>query len=449
VKFDALRRVSARVTLAASAIVSSVILGSCGGGGAASTPEVNGGVSILPAAASLYAGVGYTFQVVGGRAPYLLSSSEPVLLPVPAKIEGHTFSVVPNQPGVIDAGLPPGSLPIRSVVITVRDSFGVTISTPTTNGITVGQNFLTGYGVTITSTCTSGSACAGADAIVSMQAVTNGSLYGNRALRFCVVRGNYQFVVPEIPSNQPAQLVNCVNTTSDHAGNAIARIRVPANAGPEIATLRVIDVATGVYTDEVFTITAGTVSGSLTALPNDFTFTGPLQGVCGTGSGDFIVFDGTPPYTAVSSSPNIQVTPTSTGANPARFTITANNPLACVDNATVVVTDAANRRATVTVSTEEGSGTLPPLIVSPTTVTLNDTCNYSTSVTAVGGTGGISASSSHPRVTATVSGQTVTITRIAPDPLPLINYPMTGTVTITDGSTVSSVTVNGIRASCP
>jgi hypothetical protein len=449
VNFDAMRKVQARLKLAASAVVASVILGSCGGGGAASSPELVGPVTILPQAASLYAGVGYSFQIVGGKAPYLLSSSEPILLPVPAKVEGHSFSVVPNQPGVIDAGLPVGSLPIRSVVLTVRDSFGATFSTATTNGITVAQNFLTGYGVVITSTCSTGTACSGADAIVRLQAVANGSLYGNRALRFCVVRGNYQFVVPEIPSNLPAQLVNCVDTTSDHTGTALARIRVPAGAGPEIATLRVIDVATGVYADEVFTITAGTITGSLTALPNDFTFTGPLTGICGTGSGDFIVFDGTPPYTATSSSPAITVTPTSTGANPARFTVTASNPLVCVDNATVVVTDAANRRATITVSTEEGSGALPPLIVSPTTVTLNDTCNYSTSVTAVGGAGGISASSSHPRVVAIVSGNTVTITRVGSDPIPLINYPTTGTVTVTDGTTVQSVTVNAIRASCP
>ena len=447
--FNALRRVQARLTLAASAVVASVILGSCGGGGAATTNELNGSLTLLPQAASLYAGVGYSFQIAGGRAPYLLSSSEPVLLPVPSKVDGHSFSVVPNQPGVVDAGLPVGALPIRSVVITVRDAFGVTFSTPQTNGITVAQNFLTGYGVVITSTCSSGQACSGADAIVRLQAVTNGSLYGNRALRFCVVRGNYQFVVPEIPSNLPAQLVNCVDTTSDHTGTALARIRVPAGAGPQIATLRVIDVATGVYADEAFTITSGTISGSLTALPNDFTFTGPRAGVCGTGSGDFIVFDGTPPYTAASSSPSITVTPTSTGANPARFTVTATNPLVCVDNATVVVTDAANRRVTVTVSTEEGSATSPALVVSPTTVTLNDTCNYSTSVTAIGGTGSISANSSHPRVSAVVSGNIVTITRVGSDPLPLINYPTTGTVTITDGTTAQNVTVNAIRASCP
>jgi hypothetical protein len=449
VNFDALRRVSSRLTLAAVAVVSSVILGSCGGGGAASNNEQNGVLTILPSAASLYAGVAYTFTIAGGRKPYLLSSSEPVLLPVPAQVDGNTFQVVANNPGVIDANLPPGSVPIRSVVITVRDSFGSVISTPSQNGITVAQNFLTGYGAVFTSTCNNGDACAGSDTIVRIQAVTNGSLYGNRAIRFCVVRGQFSFVIPEVPSNVPEQLVNCVDTVTDHNGVASARLRVPASASAQIASLRVIDVATGVYTEDLFTITAGSVAGQLTVIPNDFTFTGPRQGICGTGSGDFLVFDGTPPYSAISTNGNIGVSPSSTSANPARFTVTAFSPNICVDHATVVVTDASNRRATVTVTTVEGTQTLPPLVVSPTTVSLNDTCGFSTSVTAVGGTGPLSANSTHPRVTASISGNTVTITRLATDPAPPIIYPATGTVTITDGTTVQSVTVNQIKQTCP
>ena len=447
--FDALRRLSSRLTLAAVAVISSVILGSCGGGGAASNNEQNGALTLLPSAASLYAGVPYTFQIAGGRPPYLLSSSEPVLLPVPERVEGHSFQVVANNPGVIDANLPPGSLPIRSVVLTVRDSFGSVISTPTQNGITVGQNFLTGYGVIFTSICGSGDACAGADSLVRMQAVTNGSLYGNRAFRWCVVRGNFSFVIPEVPSNVTEQFVNCFDTRSDHQGVVTARIRVPAGAAAQTATLRLIDVPTGSYIDEAFTITAGTISGNLTVLPNDITFTGPRQGVCGTGTADVLVFDGQPPYTAVSSSPNILVTPSSTGANPGRFTIQAANSAVCLDNISVVITDAANRRATVTVSTEEGSTAPPALSVSPSTVSLGDICGLSASVTAVGGNGSYSANSTHPRLGVSVIGNTVTITRLRPDPLPLIAYPNTGTVSITDGSTVSNVTVNGIAQICP
>src|SRR6185436_3016446 len=239
--------------------------------------------------------------------------------------------------------------------------------------------------------------------------------------------------------------------TTDHAGTAIARLRVPADATTQLGTLRVIDVATGVYVDEVFTITQGVITGALTVLPNSFTFTGSRVGVCGTGSADFIVFDGDPPYTAVSSNPNISVTPTTNSSNPARFTVTAFNPNVCLETQ-IVITDRNNRRATVTVKTEEGSGTLPPLAVAPTTVSLNDTCGFSSSVTAVGGVGPLSVNSSHPRVSATLSGNTVTITRLSPDPASPPGpsfYPTTATVSITDGATISSVTVNDVRQFCP
>lgn len=448
---DAFRKLPSRLIFAASTVALSVLLGSCGGGGAKTDPQLNGALAIIPAQGTLYAGVPYTFQITGGRPPFILGSSEPVTLPVPARVETTSFQVVPANPGVIDAGLTPEQLPVRSVIITVRDSLGQTVTTPQTGGLQVAQNFLTGYGVVFTSTCSSGQACSGADAVVRMQATINGALYGDRLLRFCVVRGNYQFVVPETPSNQPAVLANCVETRSDHSGTALARIRVPSDATTQLATLRVIDVATGVYADEVFTITQGSIVGQLTVLPNSFTFTGSRAGVCGTGFADFIVFDGDPPYTAVSSNPNVSVTPTSSGSNPARFTVNAFNPNVCVDT-TVIVTDRNNRRATVTVKTEEGSATLPPLAVSPTTISLNDTCGFSTSFTAVGGVGPLSVNSTHPRVSATLSGNTVTVTRLTPDPVsppgPAF-YPTTATVSVTDGATIQSVTVNNVRQFCP
>jgi len=447
------RKLSSRLMIAALAALSSVMLGSCGGGGAKSDPNLNGSLSLTPSAATLYAGVPYSFTITGGRAPFVLGSSEPLLLPVPARLEdSNTFQVVPNNTGVVDTGLPATALQGRSVIITVRDSLGQQLQTASTGGIFVAQNFLVGYGVTFTSNCQNGAqACSGSDSIVRAVAIANGLLFANRPVRFCVIRGNFQFVIPESPSNPNATLNNCYDTITDQAGTAVARIRVPADAQTQLATLRVTDIGSGVFVDEVFTITQGIISGQLTILPNSFTFTGPLQGVCGTGSADFIVFDGDPPYTAVSSNANVSVNPTTNSANPARFTVSAFNPNVCVDTS-IIVTDRENRRATVSVKTEEGSKTLPALAVSPTTVSLNDTCGFSSSVTAVGGVGPLSVNSSHPRVSATLSGNTVTITRLSPDPASPPGpsfYPTTATVSITDGATISSVTVNDVRQFCP
>jgi len=82
------------------------------------------------------------------------------------------------------------------------------------------------------------------------------------------LRGDFQFVVSETPSNLPAVLANCVDTQTDHSGAAIARIRVPANATTQLATLRLTDLGTGAQVDEIFTIVQGSIVGTLTVLPN-------------------------------------------------------------------------------------------------------------------------------------------------------------------------------------
>jgi hypothetical protein len=89
--------------------------------------------------------------------------------------------------------------------------------------------------------------------------------------------------------------------------------------------------------------------------------------------------------------------------------------------------------------------TPPPLIVNPTTITL--ACGTSGSVTAVGGNGTFIVNSTHPRVTAVASGNTITITRLDGDP-PGSSFPTTGAVSVSDGTTISTVTLT-VPASCP
>ena len=446
VKLDVLHSLASRC-LTALVAAGSIILTSCGGGGAASSTE-GGHLVLIPAAASLYAGVPYTFQVLGGRKPYRLSSSEPTLLPVPESINTNTFQVVPNNPGVVDANSQ-ATIPVRSVIITVRDADGNDFQTPSSAGLTVSGNFLTGYGISYASTCSAGAgasapaACSGGDSLVRLQAVTNGALYGGRTFRFEVVRGSYQFVTPERPSNQPEVLSNTFTAVSDHDGIATARFRVPASAFTQLATIRVIDVASGVYVDEVFVIQQGAISGALTIIPSTITFTGLLSTRCGTGAADFLVFDGEPQFTATSTDGLVAVTSTS-DTNPGRFTVTVVNQSVCFDEKIVVVTDRAGRRATVSVKSEAGSSTPPTLTVSPSAITV--ICGSSGSASVVGGVGGYSVASSHPRVTGSVSGNTVTVSRLAGDGATL--YPTSATISITDGTSIASLTVT-VPANCP
>src|SRR4051812_30774211 len=126
---------------AACVVLSSVLLSSCGGGGAGNSAPVGGPPQILPESATFYAGVEYTMTIAGGRPPYFLSSSEPALLAVPQQTSNNFINVTPANPGVIDNGLAPEDLPVRTVNITMRDSVG---STASTLAIRIAINFMTG-----------------------------------------------------------------------------------------------------------------------------------------------------------------------------------------------------------------------------------------------------------------------------------------------------------------
>jgi hypothetical protein len=417
----------------ATMLVASALVVACGGG-AQTDPNAGGTLSVAPTEGTFYAGTPGTITISGGRMPYSLTSSEPSVLPVPAQVSSHSIQLVGNNPGVIDTGLPPNSLPIRTVNITVRDNDAggdaITIK------IHVAQNFLLGYGTAFKSNCPSStSACAGAQVAVGLADVTNGVLGGGRLLRFIVLTGPFKWVFPTGGTGTSVDLM------TDHTGFVTAIMQVDTGVPTQLGVFRVQDVATGVYEDEVFTISGTVTPSSLTILPSTFDFAGVLKGTCGTGSGDFLVFDGQPPYKAISSDPGVSVTANST-TQPGRFTLNAGNPnTPCLSGATIVVTDANLGRGTVTVKTEEGSGSPPPpaLSISPNGLTL--TCGQQASVTIVGGAStSYSASSTDSNLTLAPSGNTLSIKRNGALPV-LPGGTQVSTVNVTDGTTIVPVSV--------
>ena len=431
-------------------------LASCGGGGAAGNPDTGPQLQLSPLAATVYAGVPFTMQISGGRTPYALTSSEPDLFPLPASTSSHSLTVIANNPGVIDTGLPAGSLPVRSVLVTVRSGDGQTVITPTgTAGYQIAQNFLIGYGATFTPsncgttvTTTNGdTVCAGSDATVSFDATTNGNLHGNEAFCLTILQGNAILVDPATgnTSNTVAG-VKCQKPDgsqglvlySDHTGHILAILRVPANTPTQTGVLRIQEVSTGVYHDIPFLIAGNTSASTLTAVPNTLTFTGATTDRCGTGSSDVLVFDGTPPYTAVSSNSNlVTVTPSSSATQPGRFTLNAANSGLC-GTATVTITDSTGAHTGVTVTTQPGSATPPPaaFTVVPTSLTLG--CGQTGSASAVGGSGTYAASSPNPEISTTVTASTIAVTRQGANPGVGSS---TFTVNVTDGSTTQVISV--------
>jgi hypothetical protein len=405
---------------------------------------------MLPEQGTFYAGVKSTIAISGGLAPYVLTSSDPGILPVPDVFDGHFLDVVPANPGVVDPGLTAGEVPRRTVTLTARDSKGITV----TSKIAVLQNFLTGYVLSfIPTTCPAATpVCAGGETIVRLAAITNGSLHGNEAFRFDMIRGGCKFVATD-----GVTLTDFILVQSDHSGVVQALMRCSANVAPGIGLIRVTHVASGVTVDTAFVISStGANASSLLADPSSITFTGPNKDVCGTGSADISVFGGKAPFTATSSFPNsVGVTPSSS-TNPGRFTVTAFNPGTCV-SAVVIIQDATGAHVDVTVKTEKGTGDAPAppaFDVQPTAITL--ACATTGSVTAVGGSGSYVATSSHPRVVTQVSGNTISITRCgtgsnpacAPPGDGALVFPTSGTVSVSDGTAIKNVTVT-VPANCP
>ncbi len=445
--FAALRSVQTQLSIAFVASAA-MLLGSCGGGGATGTnPGNNTGVlRMSPEGGSIYAGVPYTFNITGGRRPYLVTSNEQTLLPLNFTTTGNTFDVLAVNPGVVDVGLDPDAVPSRSVEIIIRDS----AAQETRSTFNVLQNFFTGYGASYISLCGSGTsgstpqACSGLDSVIRFSPTSQGTRYGNRVMQFDKVRGDFQFV-QEDPAAVP-QLVNQLRATTDQNGLVIARLRVTVGAPSQIATYRITDVRTGVTTDQTFIIVQQDPTTVINLIPNTFTFTGGLAGTCGTGSAQALVLGGVGPYQVITSSPLIIAGPNPVLKNGDLVSVTVPVGVTTCPTGTVTLIDAQGARGTLTVTSQPGTGTPPPITISPSTMTL--TCTAPTASAAViGGNGSLSAISSHPRVQATISGNVITVTRLAPD-VPVVAYPATATIAITDGASIVNLTVS-VPASCP
>jgi hypothetical protein len=434
VKFQSLTRY-------AFGLVSAFLLASCGGGGAETKVIDVGPLTVNPPAATWYAGVKNTLTISGGSAPFTISVSEPGIFPMPLVTNSRSIDIVPLQPGVVDAGLQPDELQVRTVNITVRSGEG----NQATSSIKVAQNFLTGYGMFVpNSTCVGGGniICTGGESVLLFDSTFNGALYAGHQFRIERVSGPFQFIDPLNSNNQ----VDAVTVTADGEGKFTTRIRVASGAPNQVALIKVTDIPTGAYTYRTLAIVLSPPTGSLAIVPtNGIRLTGPNGTLCGFGSVDVLVFDGQAPYTAFCPNPQIQVANPTSGSQPGKITFNVGASSVCLAAEECVIQDATGSRIIVPVTTEKGTDPpVTPLSVSPTTITLG--CNQTGSVTVIGGSGNYSANSSHARVVATVNGNTVSITRLIGDGA--VNFPTTGNVTITDGATISSVAVTTV-ANCP
>ncbi len=434
-----------------------VLLNACGSGAVSSSSDPTLAFVVSPSSATAYSGVPATFAISGGgaRVPYQITSSNATLLPVPtAPISDAQFVLTPATVSTD-----------QSVTITVMDQAGKTA----TSSITIQPNLINGD-ITITGTAPpefptcagAGMICAGQSGTASLTVSQFGAPARGRSVRFEVVQGSYRFPVDIAQT----AFSTTITVTSDESGRATTVLRADTGASPQIATIRATDVLTGAFRIATFYIKQSTVSGGeFVTVPPEWTVTGSFAGNCPSGSVDYLIFGGTPPYDIRSSAPAMaNVFPPRTAVeNPSRFTVSFPPPFspATCGKVSFTVTDATGLSIQPTLTIAQGTGTQPTPVInlSPDTVALG--CGQSAQVLAVITNPGTPAPtvttsigtglSPTTALTATVSGTTITLVRGNGDvgSGALATTPVAATVAVGAGSALpKTITVNTQRT-CP
>jgi len=439
-----LSRLTATAVRAAAAFAAALTLASCGGGGVSANPSPivdSPTLTILPATAIMYSGMPTTFVFSGGTGAYIIASSDQAVLPAIGGVTGRSVTLVPNT-----------VVAETTVTLTLRDtgSAAPVTATVTVRPGTVNNNITITPSSTQSADC-SPAICSGGDAEVRVT-VSQGSIpLPARGIRFDVVSGSFNFIISA--PGLPEQVASSHVVVTDETGVARARMRVTAGAANQTALLQVTDLGTGAFRQTSFAIAQfnGNAPAFFT-LPSSITYTGPYANVCASSSSTQIaIFGGTPPYNITGGGSGYSVSPAVVGVSGGSFTLSLFSTPVCIENAAIGVTDATGRTTAVTFSSVTGTGAAPApgIALFPSTLALAcsvGTTAVTSSVSIVGGSGTFSASSNHPRVTATVSGRTVTLQRLAGDGA--TTYPTSGNLSVTDGNSLATASFT-VPANCP
>jgi hypothetical protein len=434
----------AAVLLGASAL----FLQACGGGGTSDNTGLQvGALAIQPATGTLYAGVPFDITIAGGVRPYNITSNEQTVFPVNLQLNANNFTVVPNNPGVVDPQTDPNVVPSRSVTMTVRDNAGAT-ATATYNVL---QNFMTGYSISLNSISTCGStsatatisACAGFETRIDVRPTSAGLLRAQRQLRFSVLYGPLGYI-----QDNNTTVASTYLLTTDSSGVGTARLFPTAGSLTQYAAIRVTDVATSAYRDIVFTLLSaptGPLAAIPAALPN---VVGANTTQCGFGNGSLVITGGTPPYTLTTTNASIIVSPTTVTSTGGSTNVTYGGGVApnCASGQ-VVIRDSVGTIVSVDAPSSVGT-TAPavPLSVSPTSFCF--TAGGQTGTAQVLGGNSAKVINSSNSAIATPGAATGTGNFALTITTPVASPVGTAIITINDGA--AAVTVNITRAAvCP
>ncbi len=431
----------------AAALAAAAAIASCGGGVSANpSPVVNDpAITILPATAVLYSGMPTTFVLSGGTGAYIVASSNQAIVPVSGGVTGRSITVVPN-PVAVDT----------TVTLTVRDT-GSAVPVDATLTVRPGtvNNDITIVRTSTIVGCTGVALCSGGDAEVTVTLSQGGIPLPARGVQFSVVSGEFRFITT-VPGTTPETLDTSIVTVTDQSGIARVRIRILPFAANQTAQMQVTDLGSGAFQRTSFVIAQVTTADpSFYTVPAGLDFVGPRQGECASGSSNFFIYGGTPPYTISNTAQGFGVAPSVVTASGGVFVVTTSGGPCSTEgtSATILVTDSTGRVRSVPITNKPTTDALPPLVVAPDTVTLA-TCNTVASFSVAGGTGSYlmpSTGSDLIDVTQVVGG-TATVGRRANTPQGSTPVPPSVSIGVSDGISVATVTVELIgeaAARCP
>jgi hypothetical protein len=218
-------------------------------------------------------------------------------------------------------------------------------------------------------------------------------------VRFEVVQGAYRFATDATQT----LFANSITVTSDERGVATAVIRADTGAPFQIAGIRATDITSNAFRTSTFFIRPVTISGAeFATVPASIVVTGPYKGQCSSGTVDYLIFGGTPPYTIRSSATTVAgAYPAVTAVeNPSKFSSTFVGGACTADSViTFTVTDSTGLTLLPTLTLKPGVDDVPAptLAVVPQVVSLG--CGQQAQVVASVTSGGPNP----PPVTATVA----------------------------------------------
>ena len=193
--------------------------------------------------------------------------------------------------------------------------------------------------------------------------VTNGLRFAGKQMRLSVNYGPFAFIQDGPPDGitGPSYTRNADSTGLSNGPNS--RL---AERHYSICPIQTYGCRNGAFRDVTFTV-KNAAPETLSVLPSDLTFTGSSTAQCGFGTASLFPTGGKSPYRAVATNSTILLSPSQVVAGDA-FNLTVGASTTCI-TASVIVSDAEGKTATVTLKTEAGT-TAPvlPMTANPSSM---------------------------------------------------------------------------------